>query len=828
MNFKMGIGKMFYFCSMIYPENFEDKIGFSSIRLMVAEKCLSEAAREQVMSMQFSSDFDEIVFRVRETAEMLDILRVGEDLPMRNLKDLRKELKRVQVEGMYMEGLDLYHLKCALEQVRAIRNFITSYHEKPLALLKKRVKDVAVFSNLITYIDRIVDTHGVIQDTASKELAEIRVLIRKEQVSIGRKLDGIMKKAKESGWTDKGLNPTVRDGRLVIPVEVANKRKIHGIIHDESGTGRTAYVEPAEVVEANNKLKELEGRERREIIRILVEITDGIRPYVEHITTSFEVCSVLDFVRAKAFFARLIDACLPRILPHAHVDWREAVHPLLELHLRKEKRKAVPLKVSLNERDRVLLISGPNAGGKSVCLKTLGLLQYMLQVGLLVPMDAESTMGVFQDLFIDIGDQQSIDNDLSTYSSHLTNMKYFLQHGSKNTLVLIDEFGTGTEPQIGGAIAEGILLELNKKEVFGLVSTHYANLKHCAAETLGIVNGAMLYDQHRMQPLFQLEIGSPGSSFAVEIARKIGLPENIIREAETKLGQEVLNFDKYLREIIRDKTYWGKKRENIRRQNRQLEQLVERYTVELAEANKKEKEILAQAKVEAAKLLKEANAAIEQTIRVIKESHASKEKTSDARKELEIFKKELDAKVDSTTDKRLRQLNKHRKEVSPKGEKQKESRELEVKDKVKLIQQGSLGEVVELKGAKVVVALGDMKVVVKRSDVERVSERVYRSQSRLSAKSDPLFTELSKKKLNFKPYLDVRGMRAEEALQAVSCFLDDALVMNSKELRILHGTGTGALRQAIREFLDASDIVVSARDEHVQQGGAGITVVKTV
>lgn len=811
---------------MVYPNNFEEKINFSGIRDVLAEKCLSEAAREKVLDLHFLTDFEELSILLRETAEMMDILKQGDDLPIRRLPDLREVLQRVSVEGMYLEGLHLYQLMSSLEQVKMLRSYVSSYHGVPLPLLKKKVEGLAIFSGLITYIARVVDAHGGILDSASKELAEIRSVMRSEQISISRKLDGILRKAKASGWTEQDMNPAMRDGRLVIPVEAASKRKIAGIVHDESGTGKTAFVEPAEIVEANNKLKDLQAKERREIIKILVEICDGIRPHIEHIIDSLALWSEFDFIRAKAVFARQMDAVLPRLLPYAHVDWKEAVHPLLDMHLQKENKRAVPLDISLKEDARIVLISGPNAGGKSVCLKTLGLLQYMLQVGLLVPMNAESSVGIFEDIFIDIGDEQSIDNDLSTYSSHLKNMKHFLRFGTEKSMVLIDEFGTGTEPQIGGAIAEGILLELNKKQVMGLVSTHYANLKHCAAETEGIVNGAMLYDQHRMQALFRLELGNPGSSFAVEIARKIGLPENIIKEAEQKLGEDTLNFDKYLREIVRDKAYWGRKRENIRRQNKQLEHLVERYSDHLQQANKEEKAILAQARVEAAEIIKSANATIERTVRSIKEAKASKEVISSARVGLQQIKDQLSADTERSTEKELRKLKKH---LKPKGAKKQkeEDRALRVKDKVRLLKQGGLGEIVEIKGDRLVLALGAMKVQAKLKEVERVSETAFRQQSKMQSipRKQAVLADYSKKKLNFKPYIDVRGMRGEEGVQVVSSFLDDALMVGCKEVRILHGTGTGALRLFLRQFMEASEIVRDVRDEHVQQGGAGISVV---
>ncbi|MDD6750518.1 MAG: Smr/MutS family protein, partial [bacterium] len=637
--------------------------------------------------------------------------------------------------------------------------------------------------------------------------------------------------AQSEGVVDKDVTPTMRDGRLMIPVAPAFKRKIRGIVHDESASGKTVFIEPEVVVEANNRIRELESDEKREIVRILTEFTNLLRPSIPAILQSYEFLADIDFIRAKALFAQTIGAIRPIVEDCQQLDWARAIHPILFLSLKNQGKQVVPLDIELTQDKRILLISGPNAGGKSVCLKTVGLLQYMLQCGLLVPLHETSRMGIFERLFIDIGDEQSIENDLSTYSSHLTNMKFFVKNSNEKTLLLIDEFGSGTEPQIGGAIAEALLDRFNRHGSFGVITTHYQNLKHFAEDTPGIVNGAMLYDRHQMQPLFKLAIGNPGSSFAIEIARKIGLPEEVIADASEKVGSDYINMDKYLQDIVRDKRYWESKRQNIRQQEKRLEEITARYQQDLDEVSKQRKEIIRQAKEEASHLLQEANAKIENTIREIKEAQAEKEQTRLVRKQFEAFKESVgDSETEDERIARKMAKLKERQERKKKKEATKPTfhkEVIEVGDAVRLKGQTSAGTVLELKEKQAVVAFGMIKSTVKLDQLEKVSKnQIKREIQKSTFVSSQTADEMHEKKLHFKQEIDVRGMRGDEALQAVTYFIDDAIQVGAARVRILHGTGTGILRQLIRDYLKSVPGVRHFQDEHVQFGGAGITVVE--
>ena len=631
----------------------------------------------------------------------------------------------------------------------------------------------------------------------------------------------------------------MRDGRLVIPVAPGMKRKIRGIVHDESATGKTVFIEPAEVVEANNRIRELEGEERREIIRILTEFSATVRPQVPALLSSYEFLAEIDFIRAKALFGIDIKGLKPSFENKQIVDWFQAVHPLLQMSLAKHDKKVVPLDIILTRDKRILLISGPNAGGKSVCLKTVGLLQYMLQCGMLVSMHERSHAGIFSHIFIDIGDEQSIEDDLSTYSSHLTNMKMMLKSCNGESLILIDEFGGGTEPQIGGAIAEAVLKRFNLKGTFGVITTHYQNLKHFAEDHEGVVNGAMLYDRHEMRALFQLQIGNPGSSFAVEIARKIGLPEEVIADASEIVGSEYIQSDKYLQDIVRDKRYWETKRQNIRKREKQMEDTIARYEQEIQELERSRKEILKKAKEEAERLLQESNAKIENTIRTIKEAQAEKERTRTARQELTDFKQQVEnlekaaleekiarkmeklrEKQERKKDKKAKQANTPETPVAPKV------RPIEAGDYVRIKGQTSVGQVMEISGKNAVVMFGLMKTNVKADRLERTdAPKAAPLSSKATFVSSETQDRMYEKKLNFKQDIDVRGMRGDEAIQAVTYFIDDAILVGVSRVRILHGTGTGILRTLIRQYLATVPGVAHFQDEHVQFGGAGITVV---
>ena len=635
---------------MIYPQNFEQKIGFDSIRHLLKEKCLSTLGQERVDEMNFSESFKDINEWLEQVMEFIRIIQEEDSFPDQYFFDVRPSLKRIRVEGMYLDEQELFDLRRSLETIRDIIHFLTltpndeeqEKENSPYPALQKLAGDIIVFPQLITRINNILDKFGKIKDNASSELLRIRRELASTAGSISRSLNAILRNAQAEGYVDKDVTPTMRDGRLVIPVAPGLKRKIKGIVHDESSTGKTVFIEPAEVVEANNRIRELEGEERREIIRILTDFSIIVRPQVPAILQSYEFLAEIDFIRAKAHFSIQTNATKPSLEDKQILDWTMAIHPLLQLSLAKHNKKVVPLDIELTQNQRILIISGPNAGGKSVCLKTVGLLQYMLQCGMPVPMHERSHAGLFGSIFIDIGDEQSIEDDLSTYSSHLTNMKTMMKSCNERSLILIDEFGGGTEPQIGGAIAEAVLKRFNEKGTFGVITTHYQNLKHFAEDHEGVVNGAMLYDRHLMQALFQLQIGNPGSSFAVEIARKIGLPEEVIADASEIVGSEYINADKYLQDIVRDKRYWETKRQNIRKREKQMEETIAKYEEELQELEKSRKEILRKAKEDAEKLLQESNARIENTIRIIKEAQADKERTQSARQELTDFKNQIE------------------------------------------------------------------------------------------------------------------------------------------------------------------------------------------
>ncbi|MDK7680839.1 Smr/MutS family protein [Bacteroides fragilis] len=829
---------------MIYPQNFEQKIGFDQIRQLLKDKCLSTLGEERVNEMNFSDHFEKVDELLNQVAEFVRIIQEEDNFPDQFFFDVRPSLKRIRIEGMYMDEQELFDLRRSLETIRDIVRFLQRNDEEesdcPYPSLKKLAGDITVFPQLITKIDGILNKYGKIKDNASTELSRIRRELANTMGSISRSLNSILRNAQSEGYVDKDVAPTMRDGRLVIPVAPGLKRKIKGIVHDESASGKTVFIEPAEVVEANNRIRELEGDERREIIRILTEFSNTLRPSIPEILQSYEFLAEIDFIRAKSHFAIQTNSIKPSLENEQLLDWTMAVHPLLQLSLAKHGKKVVPLDIELNLKQRILIISGPNAGGKSVCLKTVGLLQYMLQCGMLVPMHERSHVGLFGSIFIDIGDEQSIEDDLSTYSSHLTNMKIMMKNCNERSLILIDEFGGGTEPQIGGAIAEAVLKRFNIKGTFGVITTHYQNLKHFAEDHEGVVNGAMLYDRHLMQALFQLQIGNPGSSFAVEIARKIGLPEDVIADASEIVGSEYINADKYLQDIVRDKRYWEGKRQTIRQREKHMEETIARYQAEMEELQKSRKEIIRQAKEEAERLLQESNARIENTIRTIKEAQAEKEKTRLVRQELADFRESIDNLTSKEQeDKIARKMEKLKEKQNRKKEKKqngtKEQPAVQQTPKatpitegcpVRIKGQSSVGEVLEINGKNAVVAFGSIKTTVKTERLERSNAVPQKQESAKSSfVSNQTQDSMYEKKLNFKQDIDVRGMRGDEALQAVTYFVDDAILVGMSRVRILHGTGTGILRTLIRQYLQTIPGVRHFADEHIQLGGAGITVV---
>lgn len=834
---------------MIYPQNFEQKIGFDHIRQLLKDKCLSTLGEERVAEMDFSKQYEDVVEKLNQVTEFVRIIQEEDGFPDQFFFDVRPSLKRIRIEGMYLDEQELFDLRRSLETIRDIVRFLQRNKEEeeeeeavsPYPSLKRLAGDIAVFPQLIGKIDSILNKYGKIKDNASPELARIRRELSITMGSISRSLSSILRNAQAEGYVDKDVSPTMRDGRLVIPVAPGLKRKIKGIVHDESASGKTVFIEPAEVVEANNRIRELESDERREIIRILTEFSNTVRPSIPEILQSYEFLAEIDFIRAKSYFAIQTNSLKPAVENQQLLDWTMAVHPLLQLSLAKHGKKVVPLDIELHKQQRILIISGPNAGGKSVCLKTVGLLQYMLQCGMLIPLHERSHAGIFDSIFIDIGDEQSIEDDLSTYSSHLTNMKIMMKQCNEKSLILIDEFGGGTEPQIGGAIAEAVLKRFNQKQTFGVITTHYQNLKHFAEDHEGVVNGAMLYDRHQMQALFQLQIGNPGSSFAVEIARKIGLPEDVIADASEIVGSEYINADKYLQDIVRDKRYWEGKRQTIRQREKHMEETIARYQAEIEELQQSRKEIIRKAKEEAEQLLQESNARIENTIRTIKEAQAEKEKTRLVRQELADFRSSLEELSAKEQDEKIaRKMQKLKEKQERKKNKKNEPKPVAATapappprvapitagEYVKIKGQSSVGQVMDISGKNAVVTFGSIKMTVKVDRLER-SQAAPKTDAHTASTfvSSQTHDQMYEKKLSFKQDIDVRGMRGDEALQAVTYFIDDAILVGMSRVRILHGTGTGILRTLIRQYLATVPGVRHFADEHVQFGGAGITVV---
>ena len=846
---------------MIYPNTFENKIGFNEIRTLLRERCLSSLGKEEIDKITFMDDMKAINTQLARVREFRKLQEEAEDFPISYFFDVRQSVARLRLEGTHLEEDELFDLRRSMGTICDIVAYLNRCDEDeasipqdgwkhepvyPYPALHELADGVMTYPQILQRIDQILDKFGKIRDTASPELNNIRRELAKTEGSISRTLYSILRSAQSEGLIEKDVTPAMRDGRLVIPIVPTMKRKIKGIVHDESASGKTLFVEPTEVVEANNRVRELEAEERREIIRILNEIAKIIRPHVPQILASYKLLAQIDMIRAKAELAKLIGGIEPEVGKYPLIDWIEATHPLLRLSLEKQGKKVVPLEIMLTRNKRMLIISGPNAGGKSVCLKTVGLLQYMLQCGLSIPVSERSKAGIFQNILIDIGDEQSIEDDLSTYSSHLTNMKNMMKSANDRTLILIDEFGTGTEPQIGGAIAEAVLKQFCIKKAYGVITTHYQNLKHFADSHEGVVNGAMLYDRHQMQALFQLQIGQPGSSFAIEIARKTGLPEQVIHDASEIVGSDYIQSDKYLQDIVRDKRYWESKRQTIHQREKQMEQTISKYESELTDLEKSRKEVLAKAKERAEELFKESNKKIENVIREIREKQAEKEETKKLRDSLKDFKEGIaDIDKQAEDDKIARKMAQilRRKDNKNKRKKEKEEKapdttslqnstiaqtqnsKFKEGDTVRIKGTTTVGTIESIQDKNVVVIFGGLRSTTAIKKIEHATPpkkeepRPYMTVGRQTRET------IDSKKLNFKQDLDVRGMRGEEALNAVMYFIDDATLVGMSRVRILHGTGTGILRQLIRQYLATVPAVTSYKDEHVQFGGAGITVV---
>ena len=815
---------------MIYPNNFEAKVGFDTIRKVIESYCMSPLGVAHTKNMEFCAHYDTVLRMLSETNEFLSIITTQEEFPLNHFHDATPALHSIRALGSYMSADELFKLRKSLGTIGAISAFFDRKNEEgatPYPHLTTLCSNMQSFNEVMKEIDAILDKFGNIKDNASPLLLSIKQAIQSTTASINGILRRIITEGKMSGILDADVSPSVRDGRLVIPVAPMNKRKIHGIVHDESATGKTVYIEPGEIVEANNTIRELEADMRREIIRILTEMADIIRPHIDDMLVSYDLLGQIDFIRAKALFAQELDCNMPVLEQKPQIEWYHAIHPALFLSLREHNKQVVPLDITLDGNDRILLISGPNAGGKSVCLKTVGAVQYMIQCGMLPPMHANSHIGVFKSIFIDIGDEQSLENDLSTYSSHITNMKYFLQKADNATIVLIDEFGGGTEPQIGGAIAQAILHQLNDKKTFGVITTHYQNLKTFADDSEGIVNGAMLYDRGKMQPLFKLSMGYPGSSFAIEIARKIGLPQSVVEEAIEIVGSDYVNMDKYLLDIARDRRYWENKRQEIHAKQKKIDAIIERYNEQAESLNKERREIIHAARQEAKELLKKSNSTIERTIHDIKRAQAEKEQTKEIRRQLDEFKQRI-AQEHTDNEGDIKTILPHGKKAKKKVPTEKPKAEevtFNANDNVTMEGNSTVGQIISIEGKHAIVAFGMLKTKVELKKLKK-SQAQPKQKSEKSFISRSTSDEMRMRQLNFKQEIDVRGMRADEAIQAVTYFIDDATQFSVRQVRILHGTGTGILKVRIREYLNAIPNVKNYRDEHVQFGGAGITIVE--
>jgi DNA mismatch repair protein MutS2 len=829
---------------MLYPQNIEIKLGFDKIRERLNELCVSTLGRNFVEKVRFSDNYDLIQKMIRQVDEMKNILQFEPTaFPSQNYLDVNYQLSKASIEGAFLTEEEFFNVKLSLRTIQECLRFFDKKEPEEFPQLRELVgsafaeksrdednalkqiqnsdgnRPLSAIRSLLDSLDKIIDDRGKLKDNASSELQSIRKRIQVQENDLRKTLDRILKSVRSNGWISDDFSMTIRGGRMVIPISAEHKRKIKGFVHDESDSGKTVFMEPTEALDANNEIRELESAEKREIVRILMELTTQMRPHVPVLRKAYTFLGIIDFIRAKARLAIEVNGIAPLSLNSQVVDWKNAVHPLLYLSFKKQGKVVKPLTITLNAENRILLVSGPNAGGKSITLKTLGLLQYMYQCGLLVPMAEHSTIGMFKNVFIDIGDEQSLENDLSTYSSHLTNMKHFLLNSDRKTLFLIDEFGTGTEPSLGGAIAESILEDLNKSGAYGAINTHYTNLKAFADKTTGLVNGAMRYDAEHLEPLYELEIGKPGSSFAIEIAYKIGLPKAIIDKSKQRIGNQQVNFEKLLKELeIEKKVFTDKNIENATKQ-RKLDQLLEQYSSLKTYLDNEKKTILNTAKLQAKELVKNANQKIEATIKDIREQGADKLATKEIRQELQDFQDGLNVE-----------------KLVPQKDKPKDKEETNEKDVIEVIQgeitvgslvrikgQEALGEVLGMRGKDAEVAIGDLKTTVKMSRLEKISRKEFKQKS--SPKTKIAGMDMNEKMMNFSFNLDIRGKRGDEAIQEVDKFMNDAIMVGYDELRIIHGKGDGILRTLIRNHLRGYKQINKTQDEHADRGGAGVTLV---
>ena len=826
----------------------EQKIGFDRIRKIISDRCSTSYAAERTATETFSTNPSHIRKRLLLTDEMRLIMMFEDSFPSGGFIDCIDFLKPLERTSAAIDILSLRKLKTMLETLRKVTSFFESIKDGVYPNLKRMSSRVLNFPEIQRRIELIIDRYGDVKDTASEQLYEIRKSLKEKEGAISRRMSAILKRAQEEGIVDSDAGVSIRDGKMLIPVSAANKKRIPGFIYDESATGKTAFIEPAEVVELDNQIKELKFAEQREILRILLEFTDFLRPYIPDLLSAAKYLGEIDFIMAKAQIALDFIAGMPVISEDGQMQLRKARHPLLERTLRKEKKDIVPLTATLTPEKHILLISGPNAGGKSVCLKTVGLLQYMFQWGMLIPTSETSEMLVFDRIMVDIVDDQSIENDLSTYSSFLGNMKDMLAAADDKTLVLIDEFGSGTEPAAGGAIAEAILSEFDKRGTYGVITTHYTNLKLYASPETGVLNGAMMFDVKNIAPLFKLEMGLPGNSFAFELARKMGMPENIIKDA--------VGIERNLRKIARNRKALDEKLERIRHTDKTLENITDKYQKELQQIKQLKKEILDQAKKEAEEIIKGANRQVENTIKTIKESQAAKEETQEARKELQDFMSILAARKEKEQKEKDDYIERKIKQIDARRERQKQrkakkadeqaaqelleqqaereriqafrSAPLKAGEKVRVKENGMVGEVAKVSSKAVVVVIGNISSKMPLDKVERITSNEFKNAVKETAR--PVSTikydsSISERKLNFSTEIDVRGERLNDAMEKVTSYVDDAVMLGVSSVRIIHGKGTGVLRDELQKLIRTIPGVASVKDEHIQFGGTGVTIV---
>ena len=792
---------------MLYPANLEQKVNFSKIKELLKAECTSTLGHDFVDKVAFSSDYVLVQRLLDQTEEFRQLLIAGEAFPSSNFTNLNPYLEKAKLEGAFLEQEEFQEIKLALLTLKSCIAFFQKQGEEYPTLKALLGLLIDLDLKLLQVIDQVLDEKGKLKSNASKELQLIRTQLLYEESRLRKVMERVFKDARAKGLTPEDAAMTIRGGRMVIPIAAENKRKLRGFIHDESATGQTVFMEPEEALEINNEIRDLEYMEKREIIRILTKLTDQLRPAIPALRKATNFLGLLDFIRAKARFAQKTDSCKPELIKERTLTWSGARHPILEISLRSQGKQIVPLAVKLEGQQRLLLISGPNAGGKSVALKTVALLQYMLQCGLLIPVHPNSKSSLFDNFFIDIGDEQSIENDLSTYSSHLMSMKHFTQFANKKTILFIDEFGTGTEPQFGGAIAESILLALNRLGAYGLITTHYGNLKQLANKHQGLVNGAMRYDVDKLEPLYQLEIGKPGSSFALEIASKIGLSKEIVAYAKQQIGEERVRYDRLLTQLENEKNQYALLLKEVKEKDRLLEGKLEEYKQLKESLEQNKKKYLQEAKIEAKNLLDQTNKKIESVIREIKEGKAEKEVTKSVRKELDVFKEEI----------------KPEKVVVKDPEVQVIGGQISAGDWVRLKDNGAIGEVIAIKNKDVELLIGDLKSNVKLSRLEKISKAEVKRESKYSERRGTY--QSTEKMMDYSPNLDLRGKRGEEVLPLIQTFIDEGFMLGVKNLRIVHGKGDGILREVSRNLLRSMPQVGKLEDEHADRGGAGVTLV---